>query len=187
MPSQSRFAIWGMTAALGLGLSTLVAAQGNWDQRNNRYTTLGRGMTINVRLNDPIAGNRADYRVYTGVVEQDVRGENGRMAIPRGSTAELIVRSQRDGDLIVDLESVTVNGQRYAVETAAREVDTNPGLIGSILGEVRGGEYRGRQVRIPRGTVMGFRLERELNMGVADRGVMRDGSHYHDWYGRGRQ
>lgn len=187
MPSQSRFAVSGTALAIGLGLSALVAAQGNWDQKNNRYTRLEPGMTINVRTNDPIGGARADYRVYTAVVDEDVRGDNNRMAIPRGSTAELIVRTQRDGDLTVDLESVTVNGQRYAVDVAAKEVDTNPGLIGSIFGDVRGGEYRGRQVRIPRGTVMGFRLERALNMGIADRGVTRDGNHYHDWYKRDRQ
>jgi hypothetical protein len=34
---------------------------------------------------------------------------------------------------------------------------------------------------------MGFRLERALNLGVADRGVMRDGNHYHDWYRRDPQ
>jgi hypothetical protein len=27
-------------------------------------------------------------------------------------------------------------------------------------------------------------LERPLEMGVADRGVTRNGSHYHDWYDR---
>jgi hypothetical protein len=121
------------------------------------------------------------------VVERDVRGRDRRLAIPRGSTAELIVRAQRDGDLVVDLESVTVNSQRYAVDTANVAIDTNPGLIGSIVGSVRGGTYRGRTVRIPRGTVIGFRLDRALNMDIADRGVMRDGNHYHDWYGRGRQ
>ena len=83
-----------------------------------------------MRINDQIGGDRADYRVYSGVIERDIRGENGHLAIPRGSTAELIVRTQRDGDLIVDLESVTVNGQRYAVDTATLEVDTDHGLIG---------------------------------------------------------
>ena len=29
---------------------------------------------------------------------------------------------------------------------------------------------------------MTFRLERPLMMGVADRGIMRDGRHYHDFY-----
>jgi hypothetical protein len=34
--------------------------------------------------------------------------------------------------------------------------------------------------------VMGFRLDRPLDMGIADRGVNRDGLHYHDWYRRDR-
>lgn len=176
---------------LALGLSALPAsAQGNRDRDNrdnNRYTRLDPGMTITVRVNDQIGGDRADYRVYSGLIERDIKGDNGRLAIPRGSTAELIVRTQRDGDLIVDLESVTVNGQRYAVDTTALEVDTDQGLIGSVIGRVRGGEYRGRSIRIPRGTAMGFRLERALIMGVADRGNTRDGNHYHDWYGRERE
>jgi hypothetical protein len=176
-----------MALAVGLGVTTLAAAQSNWDRDHNRFTRLEPGMTINVRTTDQIAGARADYRVYTGVVEQEVHGDNGRTAIPRGSTAELIVRTQRDGDLVVDLESVTVNGQRYAVDTAAKEIDANPGVVGSIHGEVHGGAWRGREVRIPRGTVMGFRLERALNVGVADRGVTRDGNHYHDWYRRDPQ
>jgi hypothetical protein len=31
--------------------------------------------------------------------------------------------------------------------------------------------------------VVTFRLERPLDMGVADRGLTRDGRHYHDYYG----
>jgi hypothetical protein len=179
----------GIGLMLALGLSALPAsAQGNRDRDDhNRYTRLDPGMTITVRVNDQIGGDRADYRVYSGVVERDIRGENGGLAIPRGATAELIVRHERDGDLIVDLESVMVEGQRYAVDTATLEVDNDQGLIGSVVGKVHGAEYRGRMIRIPRGTVMGFRLQRALNMGVVDRGNMRDGNHYHDWYGRGRQ
>jgi hypothetical protein len=193
MPSQSRFNSSGAIASgiavvVALGLFSQVGlAQGNRDRNYDRITRLDPGMTITVRVNDQIGGDRADYRVYAGVVERDVRGQNQRVAIPRGSTAELIVRAQRDGDLIVDLESVSVNGQRYAVDTATVGIDTDQGRIGSVVGRVRGGAYRGRSVRIPRGTVMGFRLERALTMDVADRGVMRDGQHYHDWYGRGRQ
>jgi hypothetical protein len=43
----------------------------------------------------------------------------------------------------------------------------------------------GQNVRVPRGTEVGFRLQRPLDVGVADRGVMRDGQHYHDYYGYG--
>ena len=44
-----------------------------------------------------------------------LRAENGRIAIPRGSAAELYVRVARDNDLILDLESIVANGQRYAI------------------------------------------------------------------------
>jgi hypothetical protein len=177
----------GGAVVLALGLSTVVAsAQGNWDARRNLYTRLEPGMTISVRLNDPIDAGRTDYRVYTGTVDQDVRGDNNRVAIPRGSSAELIVRTQPDGDLVLDLESVVVNGQRYAVQADPQQLEgRDRSLVGSIIGSIPGVDVRGRAVRVPRGAVMGFRLGRPLNMGVADRGVMRDGAHYHDYYGRG--
>ena len=44
----------------------------------------------------------------------------------------------------------------------------------------------GRAVRIPRDTELSFRIQRPLEMGVADRGVERNGYHYHDWYNRDR-
>ena len=55
-------------------------------------------------------------------------------------------------------------------------------LVGAIVGAIQGGEARGRTVRIPRDSVLTFRITRPLEMGVADRGVMRNGRHYHDYY-----
>ena len=72
---------------------------------------------MRVRTNQSIDSERRDYQVYTGIVDEDVRGANDRLAIPRGSTVELIVRAAQDNDLIIDLESVTVHGQRYAIKT----------------------------------------------------------------------
>jgi len=160
----------------------------DWDSQNHRYTRLTPGTMITVRPAEAIDVERNDYRVYNGVVEQDVRGTNGQLAIPRGSTVELIVRVERDNDLILDLESVTVNGQRYAIRTDANRVESghDSGLVGAIVGAINGGEVRGRAVRIPRGTLLSFRIQRPLEMGVADRGVDRDGRHYHDWYRRDR-
>lgn len=174
---------------LAVGLSALVAsAQGNyWDRQRNLFTRLERGMTIPVRTNDPIEAGRIDYRVYTATVAQDVRGDDNHLAIPRGSAAELIVRPQRDGDLVLDLESVVVNGQRYALQADPKRIEAQDNsLVGSILDAIPGVEVRGRSVRIPRGTMMGFRLDRSLEMGVADRGINRDGYHYHEWYRRDR-
>ena len=38
---------------------------------------------------------------------------------------------------------------------------------------------RGRSVHIPRDSVVSFRLERRLDVGVPDRGYDRGGFHYH--------
>ncbi len=87
---------------------------------------------------------------------------------------------------MLDLESVTVNGQRYAIQTEPNRVESrrDDSIVGAIVGAINGGEARGRAVRIPRDSVVTFRLGRPLIMGVADRGIDRDGYHYHDYYGR---
>ena len=159
-----------------------------WDSQNNRYTQLSSGTLISVRPNESIDVERKDNRVYTGIVDQDVRGTNGRLAIPRGSTVELIVRVERDNDLNLDLESVTVNGRRYAIRTDDNHVEStrDNSLVGAIVGAISGGQARGRAIRIPRDAVLTFRLQRPLEMGVADRGVTRDGRHYHDYYDHDR-
>ncbi|HTS29451.1 MAG TPA: hypothetical protein VMH81_26460 [Bryobacteraceae bacterium] len=148
----------------------------------DRMTRLEPGTVIPVRLNETIDVDRRDNRVYYGIVDQDVRGENGRLAIPRGSNAELMVRVAPDNDLILDLESVNVEGRRYGIRTDPNRVESqrDNSLVGAIVGAISGGQARGRAVHVPRGSVVTFRLERPLEMGVADRGYDRDGHHYHD-------
>ena len=156
------------------------------DRNHDQVTRIEPGTNIAVRPNQAIDVEHFDNRVYYGTVDQDVRGENGRVGIPRGSRVELIVRVMRDNDLVLDLESVMVNGQRYAVQTERSRVESRQdnSLVGSIIGAINGGQYEGRAVRIPAGTVLNFRVQAPLVLGVADRGVDRDGNHYHDWYKR---
>jgi len=151
---------------------------------SDTFTTLARGTVIPVRTNEAIDVERSDNRVYTGTVDQDVRGDDGRLAIPRGAEVELIVRSTSNNDLIIDIESVTARGQRYAIKTDPKRVSSerDDSLVGSLVGAITGGEGRGRAVRIPRDSVVTFRVQRSLDMGVADRGSMREGRHYHDYY-----
>ena len=139
---------------------------------------------IAVRTDEPINVERTNFSFFGGTVDQDVRGGNGRLAIPRGSHVELIVRVERDNDLILDLDSVMVNGQRYAISTDPNRVQSqrDNSVVGSILGAINGGEAQGRAVRLPRGSLVTFRLDQPLAMGVADRGVDRGGYHYHDYY-----
>jgi hypothetical protein len=154
------------------------------DHDRDRVTRLEPGTMIAVRTNDTIDVDRRDNQVYRGIVDQEVRGTNGRLAIPRGSEVELIVRVEQDNDLIIDLESVSINGNRFAIKTEPnrQEARRDDSLVGSIVGAIQGGEPHGRAVRIPRDSVLTFRLRRPLEVGVADRGVDRDGRHYHDYY-----
>ena len=96
----------------------------------------------------------------------------------------MMVRVAPDNDLILDVEAVNVNGQRYAVRTDPNRIESqrDNSIVGAIVGAINGGQARGRAVRVPRDTVVTFRLERPMEMGVADRGIDRDGHHYHDWY-----
>ena len=168
--------------ALALGATLTLSAQdrGRW----NDVARLDAGTTITVRTNEPIDTSSTDYRVYTATVDRGVRGDNGDLAIPSGATAELIVRTARDNDLILDIESLTIGGHRYGVKTAATRVDAGSNnLIGDIVGAINGD--RGRHVRLQAGTQLGFRLDRPLEVDVADLGVTRDGHHYHDWYRHG--
>ena len=110
-------------------------------QAQPRVTRIEPGTNISVRPNNAIDVERFDNRVYYGTVDQDVRGENGRLGIPRGSRVELIVRVRRDNDLILDLESVTVQGRRYAIQTQRNRVESqhDNSLVASIIGAINGG------------------------------------------------
>jgi len=180
----------GAALVLALGFAPALFGQDRdggryWDQNRGLYTMLQPGTVVVIRTQDPIDVERTDNRVFSGIVDQDVRGDNGRLAIPRGSRAELIVRVARDNDLILDVESVVVNGQRYAIKTDPNRVQSerDNSVVGSILGAINGGQGQGRAVRLPRGSLVSFRLDRPLEMGVVDRGVDRGGYHYHDYYG----
>ena len=188
----SRLFFSGITLGTALFLAPMIQAQDrdrdfDRDRRDDgdRMTRILPGTNVTIRTDQTIDVERRDNRVYTGIVEQDVRGDNGRLAIPRGSTVELIVRVARDNDLALDLESVNVNGQRYAIRTDSNRIESerDNSLVGAIVGAINGGQAQGRAVRVPGGTFLTFRIQRPLDMGVADRGVMRDGRHYHDYYG----
>ncbi len=117
---------------------------------------INAGTTIDVRTNERIELDRSDRRVFTGTVNKDVRDEQGRVAIPRGSDVELMVRSDSDrNELVLDLESVKIDGRRYAIAADAGVAgDRRDGVgankrtgefvgggavLGTILGAIAGG------------------------------------------------
>ncbi len=118
-------------------------------------TTIPVGTKIEVRTNDTIdVRNTSDGRIYSGVVNNDVTDGNGNVAIPKGSSSELIVRNVSNRNLTVDLESVTVNGNRYIVSADGNSRSGGVGvgknkrtgeyvgggaLLGTIIGAIAGG------------------------------------------------
>jgi len=135
----------------------------------DRSTRIEPGTMLAVRTSESIDVDRRDDRVFRGVVDQDIRGENGRLAIPRGSPVELIVRVAPDNDLVIDVDSVLVNGQRYGMRADPNRVESQRDLVGSIVGAVTGNEVRGRAVHIHSDTVLNFRIDRPMEMEAVDR------------------
>ena len=82
--------------------------------------TIDAGTTITVRTNEQINANNNDGRVFSGVVEQDVLNRGGNVAIPKGSNVELVVKNIANNQVALDLDSVTVNGQRYGIQIAGQ-------------------------------------------------------------------
>jgi hypothetical protein len=117
-----------------------------------------RGTAITVRTDESIRvrATEGDGRIYPGVVAEDVFGRDGSLLLPRGSSAELIVRRIGRDEVAVDLDSVTVDGRRYGVAAgeATAEVGVEGGrsngrhvggytaggaILGTIIGAVAGG------------------------------------------------
>ena len=112
--------------------------------------------------------------MYSGVVDEDVWDDYGRLsepAIPRGSRVDLVVRGERDGDLLLDLDSIYAHGQRYTVTAAPERIETDNArprdredtaayigggaLLGTIIGAIAGGG-KGAAIGAAAGAATGY-------------------------------
>lgn len=82
-----------------------------------QVNTLRGGTEIKVRTDQAINATAADAgKAYAATVSEDVRDDSGRVVIPSNSRARLVVVRSDDGKgALLDLDSVTVNGQRYSL------------------------------------------------------------------------
>jgi len=114
------------------------------------------GAEIRVRTNQSIdVRDTTPGQTFAAQIEDDVRGVDGSIAIPRGANATLVTRYiEGDGDITLDMDSISVNGRRYRVSTEDKEVD-NPkdlgknkrtgefvgggAVLGAIIGAIAGG------------------------------------------------
>jgi len=121
---------------------------------------LPAGTEINVRTNVAIdSKNAVEGHRYSAEIADDVRDSQGGVIIPKGSDAELIIRQMSNGgtagtpDVMLDLDSVTVDGQRYVVNTTDVRESGKQGLgknkrtakmvgggaaLGAVIGAIAG-------------------------------------------------
>lgn len=162
-----------------------------------RADTIPPGTQLEVRPDGPVTVSKWDRgRIFTAHVARNVFARDGDVAIPEGSYAEMIVRQVGPDQMMLDLESVTVNGHRYVMDATGPEFNTDAyhnggGLVGSIVGAIAGAtggavEYQGQRINVPAGAMLKFQLQAPLHVvGWEDPGYTNNGNHYHrdhDWY-----
>jgi hypothetical protein len=119
------------------------------------------GTEVSVRNDETIdSSNAVEGQTYAAEVTDDVRDANGAVVIPRGANAQLVIKSAASGgrirgasDLVVDLQSVSVEGQQYAVSATDFEQQGREGVgankrtaeyagggaaLGAIIGAIAG-------------------------------------------------
>ncbi len=123
---------------------------------------LPAGSEISVRTNETIdSGTAQEGQTFSAQVTRDARDAGGSLVIPRGSSARIFIKSVSRGtrfrgasDLVLDLESVAINGQAYAVVTSSITQKGRSGIgankrtaeftggaaaLGAIIGAIAGG------------------------------------------------
>jgi len=119
------------------------------------------GADIAVRTEDTIDSGRAvEGQTYPAEVARNVLDAEGQVVIARGSNALIVIRSAAKGghfrgtsDLVLDLESLSVEGRRYELSTAdvveqgkagigknrrTAEYTGGGALVGTIIGAIAG-------------------------------------------------
>jgi hypothetical protein len=127
-----------------------------------RTYELPPGREISVRTNETIdSGTAAEGQTFDAQATRDARDANGELVIPRGSGARIIIRSASRGgrfrgasDLVLDLQSVVINGRHYAIDTVDIGLKGKSGVgankrtaeytgggaaLGAIIGAIAGG------------------------------------------------
>jgi hypothetical protein len=123
---------------------------------------LPAGTLIPVRSEETIdAAVATAGQTYAAEVTRDIRDADGAVVIPRGSNAQIIIRSAAKGgrikgasDLVLDLDSVSVEGRLYTLETEDMIRKGRDGVgknrrtayftgggaaVGAIIGAIAGG------------------------------------------------
>jgi hypothetical protein len=130
---------------------------GGYDQARMERVVLPPGTEIALRTNERIdSKDVVEGQSFSAQVAEDVRDTDGSVAIPHGSDATLITRRlEANGDITLDIDSITVEGRRYRVSTADQELENRRegvgankrtgqfvgggAALGAIIGAIAGG------------------------------------------------
>lgn len=127
-----------------------------------RVYELPAGSEISVRTNEPIdSGTATEGQTFDAQVTRDVRDADGAVVIPRSSGARVVIKSASKGgrisgasDLVLDLQSVAINGRPYSIDTVdvsqkgksgvgankrTAEYTGGGAALGAIIGAIAGG------------------------------------------------
>ena len=123
---------------------------------------LPAGTQVSVRSEETIdSATAVEGQTYAAEIADDVPDANGDVVIPHGSNAQIVIRSASKGgrfrgasDLVLDLKSITVEGQQYTISTTDLKESGKQGLgantrtaeytggaaaLGAIIGAIAGG------------------------------------------------
>jgi len=97
--------------------------------------TLPSGTEIVVRTNEAINSKSAtENQAFAAQVDQDVMDSSNNVVVPKRSPVELVIRKVSQGsvtgspEMMLDVQSVTVGGQRYLVSTADLQQKSDTGI-----------------------------------------------------------
>lgn len=120
------------------------------------------GSEVSVRTNEAIDSGKADEgQTFEAQVTRDAKDANGDVVIPRGSMARVVIKSASKGgrfrgasDLVLDLQTVTINGRHHRIDTAdigqkgksgigankrTAEYTGGGAALGAVIGAIAGG------------------------------------------------
>jgi hypothetical protein len=139
----------------------LTGSQGSSASRHVPALVIPEGTNIVVLTSNSIqAGSESSGQLYPATIQQAVIGSSGRVAIPAGTSAKLVVSNVRSGgavrspDLVLDLYSIDVHGEEYRVDSSSVTENNKSGLgmnrrtaewtgggagLGALMGAVFGG------------------------------------------------
>jgi len=123
---------------------------------------LQSGTEVSVQTHETIDGSTAaDGQTFDATVTDNVRDADGKIVIPAGAKAQVVIKSLTQGgkikgqsDLVLDLAAVSIDGRQYALSTVDLEEKGKAGLgknkrsaeflgggaaIGGIVGALLGG------------------------------------------------